>query len=105
MRNKKKDGARFDMFQYFASNKAKCVVEESSGFFLQTVDSKLWMMKVDRTAEKMSCLIFFFFFFLKLLYCAIIFYIFDYELYQKPKRNLLSFKLNIGSSFDIKKVG
>ena len=55
LRNKKKDGARFDMFQYFASNKAKCVVEESSCVFLQNVDLNLWMMKVDRTAEKMSC--------------------------------------------------
>ena len=59
MRNKKKDGARFDMFQYFASNKAKCVVEESSFVFLQNVDLNLWMMKEDRTAEKMSYLTYF----------------------------------------------
>jgi len=55
LRNKKKDGARFDIFQYFASNKAKCVVEESSCVFLQNVDLNLWMMKVDKTAIKMSC--------------------------------------------------
>ena len=59
LRKQKKDGARFDMFQYFASNKAKCVVEESSCVFLQNVDLNLWMMKVDRTAEKMSCSVYF----------------------------------------------
>ena len=47
-------------FNILLSNKAKCVVEESSYVFLQTVDSKLWMMKVDRTAEKVSCLTLFF---------------------------------------------
>ena len=60
MRNKKKDGARLDMFQYFASNKAKCVVEESSYVFLQKIDLNLWMMKVDRTEENMSSLTYFF---------------------------------------------